>query len=95
MAKDTRSKVIITVAGKDAVGIIARICTYLSENGVNILDISQTIVDEFFHMMMVADLTGKETSFSRLQQELSEVGEQIGVEVHCQKAEIFEMMHRL
>ena len=50
-------KTIITVVGKDTVGIIARVCTYLAENNVNILDISQTIVDGFFNMMMVTDAT--------------------------------------
>ena len=88
---ESKKKAIITVVGKDTVGIIARICTYLAENKINILDISQTIVQEYFNMMMIADLTGKEKPFS----ELRKVGEEIGVEVHCQKSEIFEMMHRI
>ena len=50
------NKTIITVVGKDTVGIIAKVCTYLSENGVNVLDISQTIVQEFFNMMMIVDM---------------------------------------
>lgn len=92
---EERKKAIITVVGKDTVGIIARICTYLAENKINILDISQTIVQDYFNMMMIADLTGKEKPFSELQDDLRKVGEGIGVEVHCQKSEIFEMMHRI
>lgn len=51
------NKTIITVVGKDTVGIIAKVCTYLSENGVNVLDISQTIVSGYFNMMMIVDMT--------------------------------------
>ncbi len=92
---ESKKKAIITVVGKDTVGIIARICAYLAENKINILDISQTIVQDYFNMMMIADLTGKEKPFSELQDDLRKVGEEIGVEVHCQKSEIFEMMHRI
>ena len=88
-------KAIITVVGKDTVGIIARVCTYLAENKINILDISQTIVQDYFNMMMIADLSGKQKSFSELQSDLKDLGEDIGVEIHCQKSEIFEMMHRI
>lgn len=90
-----KEKVIITVVGKDTVGIIARVCTYLAERGINILDISQTIVQEYFNMMMIADITGKEETFSSVQEELRALGEEIGVEIHSQKSEIFEMMHRV
>ncbi|MBQ7541814.1 MAG: ACT domain-containing protein [Clostridia bacterium] len=86
-------KAIITVVGKDTVGIIAAICTYLSEEGINILDISQTIVDGWFNMMMVADVTGKD--IAALSDALREVGEQKGVIVHCQSDEIFKQMHRI
>ena len=88
-------KVIITVLGKDTVGIIAKVCTYLAASNINILDINQTIVQDYFNMMMIADLTGKEKPLSELQDDLRKVGEEIGVEVHCQKSEIFEMMHRI
>lgn len=88
-------KAIITVVGKDTVGIIAAICTYLSENKINILDISQTIVDGYFNMMMVVDITVFEKSFADLADELSAVGEGRGVVVHCQNEEIFEKMHRI
>ncbi|MGN0635204.1 MAG: ACT domain-containing protein [Acutalibacteraceae bacterium] len=88
-------KAIITVVGKDTVGIIAAICTYLAENKVNILDISQTIVDGYFNMMMVVDISGFSKQFSDMADELSAVGEDRGVVVHCQSEEIFEKMHRI
>ena len=55
----TQSKTIITVVGKDTVGIIAKVCTYLSEQHINVLDISQTIIDGFFNMMMIVDLNSR------------------------------------
>lgn len=87
-------KTIITVVGKDTVGIIAKVCTYLAQNGVNILDISQTIVQGFFNMMMIVD-TGNVKSFDSLSRELEQIGEEIGVVVKCQHEEIFDRMHRL
>ena len=89
------SKAVITVVGKDSVGIIAKTCTYLSENKVNILDISQTIVQGYFNMMMIVDLSAEKTGFSEIEQKLSEIGKEMGVVVHTQKEEIFEMMHRI
>lgn len=88
-------KTIITVVGKDTVGIIARVCTYLAENNVNILDISQTIVDGFFNMMMVTDATAATKEFSVLSSELKAAGEEIGVVIMCQHEEIFNKMHRI
>ena len=85
---------IITVVGKDTVGIIAKVCTYLAENGVNILDISQTIVQGYFNMMMIVD-TGKLESFEKLTSELAALGEEIGVVIKCQQEEIFDKMHRI
>ena len=85
---------IITVVGKDTVGIIAKVCTYLAENQVNILDISQTIVQGYFNMMMIVD-TGKVESFEKLTGELAALGEEIGVVIKCQKEEIFDKMHRI
>lgn len=89
------SRTIITVVGKDAVGIIAKVCTYLAENKANILDISQTIVQEYFNMMMIADLSKVEKSFEIVSAELAEVGRTLGVEVKCQREEIFDKMHRI
>ncbi|MBQ7546524.1 MAG: ACT domain-containing protein [Clostridia bacterium] len=88
-------KAIITVVGKDTVGIIAAICTYLSGQHINILDISQTIVDGWFNMMMVADLSESAQDFSTLSDALRAVGEEKGVIVHCQSEEIFQQMHRI
>lgn len=88
-------KTIITVVGKDTVGIIAKVCTYLAENHVNILDISQTIVDDYFNMMMIADMSKAVKSVSEVSDDLEKLGEEIGVIVKCQREEIFNSMHRL
>ena len=88
-------KTIITVVGKDKVGIIAKVCTYLAENEVNILDISQTIVTGYFNMMMVADTAKSPKDAVTLSEELSRLGEEIGVVIHCQHEDIFNMMHRI
>ncbi len=89
------SKTIITVVGKDTVGIIARVCTYLAENKVNILDITQTIVSGYFNMMMVVDASASTKEHALLAEELDALGRDIGVQIHCQKEEIFEKMHRI
>lgn len=88
-------KTIITVVGKDAVGIIAKVCTYLANNEINILDISQTIVDGFFNMMMITDTTKSSKSIAEIRHELHQIGEEIGVNIHTQHEDIFEMMHRI
>lgn len=88
-------KTIITVVGKDTVGIIAKVCTYLAGNKVNILDISQTIVDDYFNMMMIADMSRAVKSVSEVSDDLDRLGEEIGVIIRCQREEIFNSMHRL
>ncbi|MBQ3432305.1 MAG: ACT domain-containing protein [Clostridia bacterium] len=88
-------KMIITVVGKDTVGIIAKVCTYLCENEINILDISQTIVDGWFNMMMVVDGTATNKTAGDVGDDLKALGEGIGVQIQCQSAEIFEQMHRI
>ena len=88
-------KCIITVVGQDTVGIIAKVCTYLAENKINILDISQTIVQGYFNMMMVTDMEKTEKDFGEIAKDLEVVGEGVGVIIRCQRAEIFEKMHRL
>lgn len=88
-------KTIITVVGKDTVGIIAQVCTYLSENGMNILDISQTIVHGYFNMMMVVDTSASNKEAAVVSEEMTKLGEKIGVVINCQKEEIFDMMHRI
>ncbi|RGY95930.1 ACT domain-containing protein [Clostridium sp. AM58-1XD] len=89
------NKAIITVVGKDTVGIIAKVCTYLAENHVNILDISQTIVQEYFNMMMIVDTTKAVKDFGSMADDLEKAGEEIGVTIKCQKEEIFTSMHRI
>ena len=88
-------KTIITVVGKDTVGIIAKVCTYLADNQINILDISQTIVQDYFNMMMIVDMNQIEKDFGVVANELAELGESIGVIIKCQKEEIFNQMHRI
>ena len=89
------TKTIITVVGKDTVGIIAKVCTYLANNNINILDISQTIVSGFFNIMMVVDMNNTEKPFDDCAKELEQIGEEIGVKITCQHEDIFNKMHRI
>ena len=82
------SKIIITIVGKDRVGIVARTCNYLAENGM-------TILQEYFNMMMIVDISGSPKSFDDMAKELEKVGEDIGVTIRCQREEIFTSMHRI
>ena len=89
-------RAIITVVGKDTIGIIAGVCNYLVDNRINILDISQTIVSGYFNMMMIVDITTLEKPFGVLSDELAALGqEKIGVQIKIQKEEIFNLMHRI
>ncbi len=88
-------KTIITVVGKDTVGIIAKVCTYLADNKINILDISQTIVQGYFNMMMIVDTNRMDKRFGVMAEEMKQLGESIGVDIKCQKEEIFDKMHRI
>jgi len=88
-------KSIITVVGKDTVGIIAKVCTYLAENKINILDISQTIVQDYFNMMMIVDMNEATKPFGEICDDLTEAGEKIGVLIKCQREDIFDKMHRI
>ena len=88
-------KCIVTVLGKDTVGIIAKVCTYLAENEINILDISQTIIQGYFNMMMIVDVTDLKKDFRAVCHEMEALGREIGVNIRCQREEIFEKMHRL
>lgn len=89
------NKIIITVIGKDRVGIIAKVCSYLAESQVNILDISQTIVSGYFHMMMIVDTSNSVKSFDELNSDLDHVGLEIGVSIKAQHEDIFNKMHRV
>ena len=88
-------KTIITVVGKDTVGIIGKVCSYLAENDINILDISQTIVKDYFNMMMIADTANASKPFIQVVEELDLLGKEIGVIIKCQNEEIFNSMHRI
>ena len=88
-------KCIITVVGKDKVGIIAGVCQYLSDISVNILNISQTIVEGYFNMMMITDTSKSEKKLDKISTDLTELGEQIGVAIHAQHEDIFNKMHRI
>ncbi len=91
-----QKRAIITVVGRDTVGIIAGVCTYLAGRGINILDISQTIVQGYFNMMMVVDISALELPFGDVADELAAMGQDtLGVQIKCQKEEIFDSMHRI
>ena len=89
-------KTVITVLGKDKVGIIAGVCTYLAEHNVNILDLAQTIVDGMFNMTIIVDIATSEDSFLDLSEGLAKMGEEkLGVQIKMQQEDIFEAMHRI
>ena len=88
-------KVIITVIGKDTVGIIAKTSAYLAKANINILDISQTVVQDYFNMMMIVDCCKCRKHFEDVAAELGELGLTMGLKIRCQKSEIFEKMHRV
>ena len=88
-------KIIITVVGKDAVGIIAKVCTYLADNHVNILDISQTIVGGYFNMMMVADPAQSDKGTGQIADDLDAIGKGMGLSIRVMGEDIFNAMHRI
>ena len=88
-------KTIITVVGRDKVGIIAPVCVYLSENNVNILDISQTILQGAFTMVMAVDLSAARVSIGELREKLETLGASIGLSIRIQREELFDAMHRV
>lgn len=88
-------RTVITVVGKDSMGIIAKTCTYLAENQINILDISQTIVSGFFNMMMIVDVEKSKKEFGDMVDELESLGEELGCIVKAQREDIFNKMHRI
>ncbi len=95
MADKQMKRSIITVLGKDSVGIIAKVCTYLASNNINILDINQTITAGYFNMMMVVESEEVIKTFSDMSAELEQIGEEIGCRIQAQHEDIFEMMHRI
>ncbi len=88
-------RAIVTVIGKDKSGIIAKVSTALAENQVNIEDISQTIAQGNFTMIMICDLSGSALSLKELSSVLAEVGEKAGVSIHVQHEDIFNAMHKI
>ncbi|CDA89098.1 uPF0237 protein CC1_18820 [Ruminococcus sp. CAG:563] len=89
------NRTIITVIGKDRVGIIARICTYLAENDINVLDINQSIVQGFFNMIMIVDAQNAKKDFAVLNEEIEKISEELGVKIKMQHEDIFNVMHRI
>lgn len=88
-------RTIVTLVGKDTIGIIAKVCTFFAENNINILDIAQTTVQEYINMMMIVDTTEYEGSFAELTKGLQEVGKDVNCTIKAQQEEIFDMMHRI
>ncbi len=88
-------KTIITVVGTDTVGIIAKVCTYLADNEVNVEDISQTIIQGYFNMMMIVDTSRSSKPFGEMVNELETIGDEIGLKIRCQHEDIFTRMHRI
>ncbi|MDD4767822.1 MAG: ACT domain-containing protein [Desulfotomaculaceae bacterium] len=94
--EDTKgSRIIVTVIGPDKVGIIAAVAQVLASNGINILDISQTILQEFLVMVMVADMSGSTRDMIALKDKLAEKGREIGVRIDAQHEDVFNFMHRI
>ena len=88
-------KAIITVVGKDTVGILAKTCTYLANAKINILDISQTVVQDYFNMMMIVDVSKSRKTADEVAAGLAKLGNGLGLQIRFQKSEIFEKMHRV
>lgn len=87
-------RAVVSVVGKDQIGIISRVTTILSNNHINILDISQTILQDFFTMMMLVDITEKE-NLDTLTKQFDELSEQLHLKINIQLEEIFQSMHRV
>ncbi|HWO96511.1 MAG TPA: ACT domain-containing protein [Bacillus sp. (in: firmicutes)] len=90
----TKRRAVVSVVGKDQVGIIAKVTTILSENNINILDISQTILQDFFTMMMLVDVSGTE-NLEALQKQFDDVSGELSLKINIQLEEIFQAMHRV
>ena len=88
-------KTIITVIGKDQVGIIARVCTHLAAHNINILDIDQSIIQGYFHMMMIVDANAADKEFAALVDDLAALGQEMGLQIKMQHEDIFNIMHRI
>ncbi|HAX84139.1 MAG TPA: ACT domain-containing protein [Ruminococcaceae bacterium] len=89
------NRTIITVIGRDRVGIIAKVCTLLAENDINVLDINQSIVQGFFNMIMIVDAQNAKKDFAVLNDEIEKISEELGVKIKMQHEDIFNVMHRI
>ncbi len=89
------SKAVVTVLGFDQKGIIARVADRLYRHNINILDISQTVVSGYFNMIMLVDISSPDCSYAAIKDELTALGNEIGVQIRIQKNEIFEAMHHV
>lgn len=89
------NRTIITVIGKDRVGIIAKVCAYLAENDINVLDINQSIVQGFFNMIMIVDAQNAKKDFAVLNSDMEKISEELGVKIKMQHEDIFDVMHRI
>ncbi|NLU43829.1 MAG: ACT domain-containing protein [Acholeplasmataceae bacterium] len=88
-------RIVVTIVGKDAVGITAKVSGLLADNGVNILNINQNILDGFFNMVVVADMATDSVSLQELKEKATILGKQIGVEIRAQHEDIFTAMHSI
>lgn len=88
-------RAVISVIGKDSKGIIAKTSMLLYENDINILDISQTIVQDYFNMVMIVDINKSSKHFGEIADDLAKVGDEIGVQIKVQSEDIFNIMHRI
>ena len=88
-------KAIVTVVGKDRVGIIANVCTALANFNVNVLDISQTVMQGYFTMMMATDVSQSTIPMAQLASEIEKIGQEMGLSIRIQREDIFEAMHRI
>ncbi len=88
-------KAVITVIGKDKVGIIARVSALLSESNANILDITQTIMQDIFTMVMITEVENINIGFTQLADKLADLGKEMGLEIRCQHEDIFNSMHKI
>ncbi|MDD7221089.1 MAG: ACT domain-containing protein [Oscillospiraceae bacterium] len=88
-------RAIVSVIGKDQVGIIANVCSLLSSHQVNVLDISQTVLQDYFTMIMVVDTSACSMDFAALVTELEQEGTKLGLTIHAQREDIFNAMHRI
>lgn len=90
---DEKKTAVVTVIGRDTIGIIAQVTRVLAEHGSNILDISQTVLSGMFNMVMIVDVT--HTSFEALSEALTNLGKEMGLQMRVQRSEIFDAMHRI